>query len=397
MDTKFNFTKNRLVELSPPDSGRVYYYDTGCDNLALCVTETDAKTFYRYGRINGRPVRMKIGKFPTFSVENARTICKSLNGDIAKGEDPHAARMAKNKVKTLKELFDDWLPHAQQRKRSWANDQRMFNKYFTAWHNWKLPSITVAAVAGWHSEIGRKHGPIQANRCKALLRTLFNHAETIGYTSKNPCRNIKSFDEQSRERFLLPDEMQAFFKAVIAQEPKWRDFFLLCILTGQRKGNVQSMQWVEIDLINGIWTIPAAKSKAKKSITVPLSPPALAIVKRRYAENQAEKAPSPWVFPGRAGKCIFDPTKPWKSILAKSGIENLHIHDLRRSLGSWQAALGSSLAVIGKSLGHNDLESTQVYARLQLDPVRESVTKAGAAMLAAGGLVIDVIGEKRGT
>ena len=81
-------------------------------------------------------------------------------------------------------------------------------------------------------------------------------------------------------------------------------------------------------------------------------------------------------------------------ILDKSGIDNLHIHDLRRSLGSWQAALGSSLAIIGRSLGHNDLQSTQVYARLQLDPVRESVNAAGAAMLEAGGMVIDATSEK---
>jgi hypothetical protein len=72
-----------------------------------------------------------------------------------------------------------------------------------------------------------------------------------------------------------------------------------------------------------------------------LSPPALAIVERGHVENRQRPEPSPWVFPGRAGKCISDPTKPRETLLAGSRIENLQIHDLCRSLGSWQAALES--------------------------------------------------------
>ena len=112
-----------------------------------------------------------------------------------------------------------------------------------------------------------------------------------------------------------------------------------------------------------------------------LSPPALVILKRRHDEIEQG---NPWVF-GRK----VDPVKAWKRILETSGIKDLRMHDLRRSLGSWQAALGASLSVIGKSLGHNDLQSTQVYARLQLDPVRLSVEKAGQAMIDAGGVVIE--------
>jgi integrase len=138
------------------------------------------------------------------------------------------------------------------------------------------------------------------------------------------------------------------------------------------------MQWVEIDLGNALWTIPAAKAKAGKPITVALSPPALVILRRRHEEIEQG---NPWVF-----GLIINPLKPWQRILETSGIKNLRMHDLRRSLGSWQAALGASLSVIGKSLGHNDLKSTQIYARMQLDPVRELVTKAGQAMIEASGV-----------
>ena len=69
-----------------------------------------------------------------------------------------------------------------------------------------------------------------------------------------------------------------------------------------------------------------------------------------------------------------------------AGIKDLRIHDLRRTLGSWQARTGASLAVIGKSLGHKNVATTQIYARLDLDPVRASVNLATAAMMEAAGL-----------
>ena len=64
------------------------------------------------------------------------------------------------------------------------------------------------------------------------------------------------------------------------------------------------------------------------------------------------------------------------------------MHDLRRTQGSWQAAMGISLAIIGKSLGHADLKSTQVYSRLQLDPVKDAVSRASGAMVEAAGVQI---------
>ncbi len=67
-------------------------------------------------------------------------------------------------------------------------------------------------------------------------------------------------------------------------------------------------------------------------------------------------------------------------------IADLRIHDLRRTLGSWQAKTGASMAIIGKSLNHKNQATTAIYARLDLDPVRQSVNTATAAMMAAAGL-----------
>jgi hypothetical protein len=80
--------------------------------------------------------------------------------------------------------------------------------------------------------------------------------------------------------------------------------------------------------------------------------------------------------------------------LKSAGIDNLHMHDLRRTQGSWQAAMGISLAIIGKSLGHADLKSTQIYSRLQLDPVKDAVSRASGAMMEAAHVSVDANGLK---
>lgn len=129
-----------------------------------------------------------------------------------------------------------------------------------------------------------------------------------------------------------------------------------------------------------MWTIPAAKAKAGEVIRIPLSSVALQILENRKLTSASE-----WVFPGR-GKSghLEEPKTAWKRILKRAELTDLRLHDLRRTLGSWQAATGASLPIIGKSLGHKSLAATQIYARLDLDPVRAAVNKATSAMLVAG-------------
>ena len=112
-------------------------------------------------------------------------------------------------------------------------------------------------------------------------------------------------------------------------------------------------------------------------------PAAIDILKTRQKSNTNN---SPWVFPGTGSTGhLVETKKPWTRILNKAGIKNLRIHDLRRSLGSWQAATGANLSVIGKTLAHKNISTTAIYARLNIDPIRESMNKATDAILNAAG------------
>ena len=81
---------------------------------------------------------------------------------------------------------------------------------------------------------------------------------------------------------------------------------------------------------------------------------------------------------------LQEPKKPWKRILENAGLTDFRVHDLRRSLGSWMAGQNVSLTIVGKVLGHKSPQATAIYAQLALDPQRQAMEAATAAMLTAG-------------
>ena len=214
-----------------------------------------------------------------------------------------------------------------------------------------------------------------------LIHTVFAWAiDHRGFKGINPATGIEKFSEKKRERFLQPDELPTFFKAVEAEANETiRDFVLISLYVGARRSNTQAMRWDELDLDNGVWTIPDTKSG--KSVMVPLCSPALEILKRRSATPRRH---GEFVFPGKSTGHLQEPKAAWKKILERAGIEDLRIHDLRRPFGSFQAIGGSSLPIIGKSLGHSSTAATSIYARLNLYAVRSSIDAAVNAIVAAG-------------
>ena len=380
------FTKRNLEALEPPAAGRRYVYDERQPGLCICLTSGGAKTFYHYSKVNGQPQRNRIGPFPSVPIETARTAAKGFAAEIAKGGDPMAKRRAQREQPTLGDAWESFLTWAKEHKRpgSVKEDEALYESFLKSWKGRRLAKITRGEVQTLHTRIGSDNGKVRANRVLALLSSLFNHARDIGFTGGNPCTGIRRFKEVARDRYLLPTEIQPFFKALAAELPVFRDLFALCLLTGQRSGNVKAMRWADVDLEAAAWRIPPDDAKAGEAIICPLTPLALEILRQRKAAD----SDSPWVFPGRPGSKaghIAEPKEAWKRICKRAGLEGLRIHDLRRSSGSWQAALGASLHVIGKALGHRNQATTAIYARLDTNPVRASLTAAESALLAAAG------------
>lgn len=282
---------------------------------------------------------------------------------------------------TLGLLFEEYLErYAKSHKKSWQGDCNLYNYYLKSWQDKKINLIKKQDIESLHAQIGNQHGKYAANRSFSLLHTLFNKAIDWGWEGTNPCIGVKKFKEKSRERFLHGDELPRFFEALNNElNSTLKDFFYICLLTGARRGNVLSMKWDDINLERKTWTIPDTKNGESQTIALPDE--AVEILCKRTIIAKKE-----WVFPSpsSASGHIEEPKSAWKRILKNANISNLRIHDLRRTLGSWQAATGANSYIIGKSLGHKTQAATAIYARLNLDPVRESVNKATEAMFAAG-------------
>ncbi|MGI8424450.1 MAG: tyrosine-type recombinase/integrase, partial [Chloroflexota bacterium] len=271
--------------------------------------------------------------------------------------------------------------YARKHKRSYDNDENLFRRYLTGWSTRGLSSIDRSDIERLHSAIGDDHGHYAANRTLSLLSAMFNKALLWGWAgTTNPARGVPRFREEQRERFLYADELPRFFKA-IQQEPdtEARDAILLMLFTGARRSNVLSMRRQDVNIERAVWRIPLTKSG--KAQNVSLAPIALQVLAPRLAMH----TDSEFVFPGRHGVGHRSEVRSaWDRIRESAEIKDVRLHDLRRTLGSWQAAGGASLPIIGKTLGHSNVATTAIYARLDLDPVRAAVTTATQAMLTAG-------------
>jgi integrase len=377
---EINFTRAAIENLQAPAPGsRLEVYDAKTQHLRVRVSHTGRKVFEIYRWHQGRPTRIKIGVWPDLSIEQVRKAAEKLNADFAAGEDPAESRRQRRQEMTFAELFDQYMErHAKQHKRSWQADQGAYTRHIARpLGNKKLSAITRKDIADLHGRIG-KDRPTTANRLLALLSSVFGRAAEFGlWEGANPCASVRRFPEQSRDRFLSGDELRRFFEA-LEQEPNdtARDFFSVALLTGARRSNVLEMKWADLDLAAATWRIGRTKNGTPQ--TVALVEPVVELLRERKRQ-----ATSVFVFPGKgATGHLVEPKRGWSRLCRAAGIEGARIHDLRRTMGSWQAKTGASLPVIGKSLNHKNQTTTAIYARLDLDPVRSAMEKAAAAMLA---------------
>lgn len=385
MDNKISFTKAAIDALIIPAAGqRATYHDTKTAGLQLRVTSSGVKTFSVYRRIKGgQPERVTLGRYPDLTIEQARRRAAEINATIAGGGNPaDAARAAKQEM-TLDDLLKEYLTRCAAFNRRPDKPKANYRLYLSAWGKRKLSTIKHEEVDRLHKKIGREIGVVTANIALKLLHVMFNKAinEWRIWSGDNPAHGIKKFPEQSRDRFLQADELPRFFQAV-AEEPNEiiRDYVLISLLTGARRTNVLEMRWQDVNFDRAEWRIGMTKNGTPQTVT--LSPEALVVLRNRKPLEEAV-----FVFPG-IGKQghLSEPKKGWTRILERAGIADLRLHDLRRTLGSWQAKTGASLAIIGKSLNHKNQSTTAIYARLDLDPVRQSVNTATSAMMAAAGV-----------
>lgn len=371
-----NFTIAYLNSLPPAENGKRYVvHDSKCNGLSLRITEKGVKSFFMQKRIDDRIVKITLGKFPDMKIDQARNQFAIKIADVTEGVNPNIEKRLKRNEITIKFLFDEYMTrYSKIHKKSWKYDEREIPKFLGQWFNRKITSITNQEVRRLHELTRAENGLYQANRVLERTKALYNKAKEWGYIDYNPADGIKKYREVKRDRFLMGDEMVRFFNSLEQEENLIaRSYFYILLFTGARKSNVLAMRWEEIDMYHRMWRIPDTKNG--EPVTVPLIEDAMKVLMQLPRTSE-------WVFPSEtsANGHFADPKRPWTRILERANISNLRIHDIRRTLGSYQAITGASLSIIGKSLGHKSVDATQIYARLSTDPVRNSMETAVGEM-----------------
>jgi integrase len=383
---KINFTEKAIAALPIPslEDRQQTYHDTGTtDGLMLIITYGGTKTYYFYMLFQGRPTRVKIGRVGDIKLADARNRAHTLREDATKGIDPSAKRKEDLNDITLKQFYKTiYRPEysvIHKKAGSIANDDSIFNHRLKDFQNKRLLSITQDDVERLHNNTKKELSPYTANRVLSLIKHIYVIAIKQGYVRRdaNPAEFLKKFPEQSRDRFLQPDEIKQLWTA-LATEPNevFKAYILISLFTAIRRSNVLSMRWSDVDLLNDLIYIPESKNGEPQQ--VPITEEIKSIL-----EDMKSRAKSEWVLPSNKANSghLEDPKRPWQDLLARADIKNLRLHDLRRTRASYQAITGSSLHVIGASLGHKSMSATQVYARLSADPIRESIQKANSKMM----------------
>mgnify|MGYP001778700293 CR=1 FL=1 len=381
-----NFTEKAIAALPIPakEQGQAIYYDSGStDGLMLIVTYGGTKTYYHYMFFNKRPVRTKIGRSSQIKLAVARARAHTMAENATKGIDPGEKRRENLHDITFKQFYETiYRPEysiVYKKPRSDVNDDSIFTHHLKDFHNRMMLGIKPVEIAKLHNNTKQTHSPYTANRVLSLIKHIYVIAAKHGYMNghANPAADIIKFKEQTRDRFLHSDELQRLFAALETEQNEvFKNYILISLYSGQRRSSILSLRWSQVDLVNGFIYLPDTKNGE------PMQVPMTNQLKELFEKINHNKN-SDWVLPSVRSKSghLEDPKRPWHELLRRAGIKNLRLHDLRRTMGSYQAISGASLHIIGKSLGHKSASATQVYARLTADPVRNAMQKATDKMM----------------
>ena len=375
----------RVVRDAKPGPKNRILWDGQIKGLGLRITPKGVKSYVLSYRVNGRKRQATLARVSEISLKLARKRAGDQLVRIRAGEaDPlerkQAAREAPTVSDGLQRFFNEFAPARLKMGRLSPRSVAEYHKQSRRYIEPELGKLKIGEVTRDHVE--RMVAPLprtQRNRVLALTSRLFNLFEQWEWRQQftNPCRGIERAREEARDRVLSPSELAALATALKQHEEQYPASVAairVAALTGLRIGEVLGIQWNHIDVETGRLTLPETKT-GRRVHNLPA--PALAVLKNLPWIND-------WVFTiGRDAAIIYRTVrKHFAEIATAAGIEDVRLHDLRRTVMTMAAASGIGTHVLRDLLGHKTTAMADRYIRAVGDPVREAREQVGAEMAA---------------
>lgn len=333
------------VRKARPKDNRYDLYDAAIRGFGLRVAVSGAKTWFVMRRVNGRMVRYTLGRYPEYSLVEARVLAGAALKQMAEGEHPR-----RDKPELFEAVYEDWITRDQGKNRS-VNDVRnaMTKHALPAFRGRPIDSIRKSHVVRLIDKIVDGGSPVQANRVLAYLRRLFNWCMERDLIADNPTAGIKApAKEVSRERVLTLDELDSLLGAAQRIGYPWGPLVEMLVYTGQRLDEVAQSTWDEVDLASGIWALTGSRTKNGRPHIVHLSGRAITTI---AALPQIDG--QPWLFSTSGNGPVRGFSKTKAKLDKESGVSGWTFHDLRRTFATFTTdKLDINPVVIDKILNH---------------------------------------------
>ena len=373
----------RTVEALQVEKDTIFW-DRGLPGFGVRVYPSGKKAYIVQSRAGGRSKRVTVGRHGVLTAEQARQRAALMITRIKAGAEPVPARMAaRPDGPTVAALAERYLrEHVAVRCKP-----RTAEMCRSLLANHILPTLGKLPVAA----LERKHvaelhfrlrdRPTTANHAIGTLSRMFNQAEAWGSVPDgiNPCRAFPRYKARRHERFLTDEEFRRLGRVLSdaaargGVSPQAVAALRLLMLTGCRRNEVLALRWKDVDLETRVLRLADSKTGPR---SVPLSPAAA-----RVLADLPRVTGNPWVIAGRKpGTHMRNINEPWDIVRRRAGLSDVRLHDLRHSWASRALALGESLPMIGRLLGHTQVETTARYAHLARDSVGESAAGVAASI-----------------
>ena len=377
----------RAVDALAVSARDVIVWDRELAGFGVRVYPSGRKVYVVQSRAGGGPRRVTLGTHGEITATQARKRAAQVIDRIKRGEEP--AALLPQAGTTVADLAERYMSAhvAQNCNAHTASIYRgsLENHILPALGMMPLGLVERAHVSALHYRL--RETPRAANRALAVLSKMFSLAAAWGLVpdGTNPCRAVRKYKERKRERFLSRDEYRRLGIALAEAEaeaeagregavsPYAIAALRLLMLTGCRLNEILTLRWDDVDRTAGEFRLRDGKTGTRM---VPLTPTAEAVLAgiRGVPTN-------PWVIVGKQpGAHLPTITAEWYRLRARAGLDDVRIHDLRHSYASRALAAGESLSMIGKLLGHADIQSTARYAHLARETERVSAARVGASI-----------------